>query len=372
MLKVPENLDVLLKERNAHEGLASAQLKSLLLRQKQLQALEQQLKMMEGQTTKLESAPEQSAILNHKQKQLEQFEQQLAMLENSFNDQDLGQPDQVESITTDNYANSIMSNFPADLQVQKQTYEKLSYLEEQLAQLKELKAQMIEGAEIMEKKHNQVKEIHDIAENVQVVNIPKNNSSVDGLSRSELEVATEAMLGYLNMKEQNEEGENLDEELILQQLMQRLMASSVDKNELMGPVDIQNDQTQDDQMESENKDQHEYQRLLDEEEELESEEGEEDPLKGEEALSEIIATSERIDLAIDGLNHQINQVKQSEDLITTEKERVYYKDVLGKLELQMNELVEIRTKIDYYKELMNQNQEVLLLVIFRFVNLNKK
>ena len=400
MLREPEQLDNLMRQRNSHEDLAAAQLKALLLRQKQLQGLEERLKRMEGQ--KYQNDNPNDSVLAQKQKQLEEFEKKLSMLENSFSSPIDQQEGEIGSITTDNYANNLMTNFPADLQVQRQTLEKLSYLEDQLVQLKELKAQMLQGAEIMERRHMEVKYSNDLEEpksnRDQVIQMPfdakdqieivdfnqrtstskPQDQSNQSLGRSELEVATEAMLGYLNMKEKAET-DPVDENAVLQQLMERLMSASVEEKDLVSSQPIQGvyndeleedheDQIQDQMNENQNEnneeendeEQHEYERLLDEDKEEDDFDG---PLKGEDAMSEILATSQRIDTAIDGLGHQINQVKQSESLITTEKEREYFMDVLGKLQTQMDELIEIRSKINYYKELMDQNQQVCSLLI---------
>ncbi|KAJ3361450.1 hypothetical protein HDU91_003919 [Kappamyces sp. JEL0680] len=362
----------LMETRDLQQKLADAQLESLKLKQRQLELLEAKLAALEAMENDRESSLHASDGAKDEAK-------------DEVKGGDLDPTVTAQASTTtlldqDNhdFVASMMSHpvFRDKIgELQRQSQE-LAHLEAQLESLKDLKKKMKEKQDLVASvTREQVEELdrEDQGEDVSTTHPaldaaiasgsgvesaaipePLETVSIKGSGLSELEAATEAMERYLDRQaELRLVGEPSSKDLAteahdLEKLMERLMNASMLEDQDTGAAQLPATEPSDVSFAPEAPDVAKVDNAEDEDAS--------DPSPVDDL--EMDDTSAKIELAIQQITEQLDSIKSAKDMITTPEEQDYFDSVVGKLSSQLEELLEIKTKVTYYKELLELQKTV--------------
>ncbi|KAJ3314100.1 hypothetical protein HDV04_001131 [Boothiomyces sp. JEL0838] len=368
-------LDSLSKQEDLQDTLVQTQLQTLYLKQQELQALAEKLAQLENtQMTQEQANQIQQETLRMKQK-LEFFNTEssttLQIDEEQFDgtittagaEQEIEEDAILDQLLNDSVVREKLT------QLRQQSLE-LNYLEDQLANLKMLKQKMKEKQEILsqvseanmeeslkklshenieselersEQAYQEFQNLKHDAHQHELDNEHQELLTLINAMSKHLESLEEQQMEIQNQAEQDQQTEEppaknpTDDGATIEQLMTRLFEASVKESEEQSKPHPA--------MELEDG---EVQETIDPPLQENEDDEDEKTLEG---------TYLKIQFAIEQISQQIKEVKDSEKLIQTEKERSYYDLVLGKLESQLQELVDIQNKISMYKNILTEDEK---------------
>ncbi|KAJ3256872.1 hypothetical protein HK103_005116 [Boothiomyces macroporosus] len=365
-------LDSLSKQEDLQDTLVQTQLQTLYLKQQELQALAEKLAQLENtQMTQEQANQIQQETLRMKQK-LEFFNTESSttlqideeQFDGTITTAGAGQEMEEDAILDQLLNDSVVREKLT--QLRQQSLE-LNYLEDQLANLKMLKQKMKEKQEILsqvseenmeeslkklshenieselersEQAYQEFQNLKHDAHQHELDNEHQELLTLINAMSKHLESLEEQQMEIQNQAEQTEEppAKNpTDDGAAIEQLMTRLFEASVKESEEQSKPHPA--------MELEDG---EVQETIDPPLQQNEDDEDEKTLEG---------TYLKIQFAIEQISQQIKEVKDSERLIQTEKERSYYDLVLGKLQSQLQELVDIQNKISMYRNILTEDEK---------------
>ncbi|KAJ3275136.1 hypothetical protein HDV01_001275 [Terramyces sp. JEL0728] len=380
-------MDSLSKQEDLQDTLVQTQLKHLYLKQQELQTLAEKLAQLENtQMTQEQANQIQQETLRMKQKleffntessatlQIEEEENIDGTITTAAAEHEIQEDAILDQLLNDTVVREKLS------QLRQQSLE-LNYLEDQLANLKMLKQKMKEKQEILSRVsedniEESLKQLSgdnvegELAESERAYQ-DFQNLKQEHAHQNELDIEHQELLALINaMSKQLEsleeqqldiqiqaEQHDLKKETVpkqsdgdsaaIEQLITRLFEASVkESGDITHPaLELEEAEVPDDIKDQDLEAEHDSQPVAEQDSE---ENTKEQSLEG---------TFLKIQFAIDQITQQINEVKESEKLIQTEKERSYFDLVLGKLESQLQELVDIKSKISLYQNILSEDEK---------------
>ncbi|KAJ3323581.1 hypothetical protein HDV06_001605 [Boothiomyces sp. JEL0866] len=368
-------MDSLSKQEDLQDTLVQTQLQTLYLKQQELQALAEKLAQLENtQMTQEQANQIQQETLRMKQKleffnressatlQIDEEEHLEGTITTAGAEQEMEEDAILEQLLNDTVVREKLE------QLRQQSLE-LNYLEDQLANLKLLKQKMKEKQEILSKVSED-----NIEESLKKL-------SHDNIE-TELERSEQAFQEFQSLKQDHHHQEELNNEHqelldLINAMSKHLETLEEQQNELQNEVE-KSEEKEEPTPRKNNKDSAAIENLITRLFEASVKESDDQTtihpameLEEGEIVEEVDSKDEqdenkentlegtylKIQFAIKQISNQIQEVKDSEKLIQTEKERSYYDLVLGKLESQLQELVEIKNKISFYQNILTEDEK---------------